>query len=131
MALSWNEIRSRALNFSKEFRTLNNDNKTWIQSKKINLNKNNQNSKNYNLNEKKQNNEIIIQDNNTTAKKENNKESIKSKISELSSLKKIIFENGIFSNFQFFKTKNHCFDNQYRYINNNDKDGKYSFPVII
>ena len=92
------------LNFSKEFRTLNNDNKTWIQSKKINLNKNNQNSKNYNLNEKKQNNEIIIQDNNTTAKKENNKESIKSKISELSSLKKIIFENGIFSNFQFFKT---------------------------
>ena len=99
------------LNFEKEFRTLNNDKSYRHKYKKIKLNDKiqidkgniNSNNKKYNYNKPKNINEIIIQFSNTTTKKGINKDSIKSKISELFKLKKLIFENNKFSNFQFFK----------------------------
>ena len=99
------------MNFEKEFRTVNNDKSNRAKYKKINLNNKiqtikgniNSNIKKYNFNKLKKIDGIIIQNINKTTKKENNKDSIKSKISELSTLKKLIFDNNIFIIFNFLK----------------------------
>ena len=93
------------LNVENEFRTLGGDKSNIVKFKKIQTNKGNinPNIKKFNFNKLNKIDGMIFQNINTTTKKANNKDSIKSKISELSTLKKLIFDNNIFSNFQFFK----------------------------
>ena len=98
------------LNYQQKFRTINTDKNNIPKNKKtkpINKNKEKRENKNsilkkYNLNKFKKQNEFII--NSKTIQKDiKNKDIIKSKISELSSLKKLIFENNSFKNMKFFK----------------------------
>ena len=91
------------LNNRNEFNTINNDKHNINNNlKHKNIMEKNSLLKKYNLEELEKIKEII-QKNNNTSRKETDRDIIQSKISELSSLKKLIFQNNNSNNFQFFK----------------------------
>ena len=98
------------LNNRNEFKTINNNKinidknlkQEIIAKYKINIENKNSLLKKYNLEELEKIKEIIHKNSNTSSK-ETDRDIIQSKISELSSLKKLIFQNNNCNNFQFFK----------------------------
>ena len=100
-------------NYPNQFRTICNDKNKNNKNDKIKINNKNKVKKHttnlllktYNLNGVKAKNELSLKSN-INQKDRKNKDIIKSKISELSSLKKSIFENDNFKNIKFFKKLN-------------------------
>ena len=125
------------LNQSNLFRTINyNRNKPYI--KKTNTNKPiikkeniNSLSKEYNIGEIKGINNFIT-NNKTNRRNKLDKDMIKTKIIELSSLKKLIFDNNSFNNFKFFKKLNKTRNNKNNLnISNNISTINYASNEII
>ena len=125
------------LNQSNLFRTINyNRNKPYI--KKTNTNKPiikkeniNSLSKEYNIDEIKGINNFIT-NNKTNRRNKLDKDMIKTKIIELSSLKKLIFDNNSFNNFKFFKKLNKTRNNKNNLnISNNISTINYVSNEII
>ena len=115
------------INYENKFGTIFNEKNIGQKYKKLNMNNINKIKKGKQDSNFKKNNlkgfiyiKEYIHNYNTSLKEKRNKELIKSKISELSSLKKLIFENNNFKNIKFFersdKTRN---NNKILNISNN------------